>query len=69
MESAGFDLRCDVTRFLLEGIAQQDGFTFEKRQRLEQVMLFLETLWDDKSDASLASIVERADSRGGDELR
>lgn len=46
----GFDLRCDVTRFLLEGIAQQNGITFDKTRRIGQIKNFLEYLWDDDCD-------------------
>ncbi|SIN65565.1 transcriptional regulator, TetR family [Parasphingorhabdus marina DSM 22363] len=40
----GFDLRRDIVRFLLEGIAQQDGITFNERERKDSLVVFLKTL-------------------------
>lgn len=40
----GFDLRRDIVRFLLEGIAQQDGITYNERERKDSLLVFLKTL-------------------------
>lgn len=60
MDSVGFDLRRDVTRFLLEGIAQQNGITFNKSRRMKQIMTLLKYLWSDDSEDLLKDIVEQA---------
>ena len=60
IESVGFDLRRDVTRFLLEGIAQQNGITYKKTQRMKQIMTLLKYLWSDDSEELLEEVVERA---------
>ena len=39
-----FDLRRDVVRFLLEGVAQQDGITFNHDQRKGALLRFLKLL-------------------------
>lgn len=39
-----FDLRRDITRFLLEGIAQQDGITFNRQERTEGLLRFAKML-------------------------
>lgn len=41
---AGFDLRRDIVRFLSEGVAQQNGITFNERERTESLVLFLKAL-------------------------
>jgi AcrR family transcriptional regulator len=43
-ERVDFDLRRDVVRFLLEGIAQQDGITFNRDQRKGALLRFLKLL-------------------------
>ena len=62
LESVGFDLRRDVTRFLLEGVAQQNGITFNKARRMKQITTLLKYLWSDDSEELLEDIVERAKS-------
>ncbi|AOL22548.1 DNA-binding transcriptional regulator, AcrR family [Erythrobacter litoralis] len=39
-----FDLRRDVVRFLLEGVAQQDGITFNREERVGAMLRFLKLL-------------------------
>lgn len=43
-DSIEFDLRRDVVRFLLEGIAQQDGIVFRREQRIDAILRFLKVL-------------------------
>ena len=62
LESVGFDLRRDVTRFLLEGVAHQNGITFNKARRMKQITTLLKYLWSDDSEELLEDIVERAKS-------
>ena len=62
VDSVGFDLRRDVTRFLLEGIAQQNGIALNKSRRMKQIMTLLKYLWSDDSEELLKDIVERAKS-------
>ncbi|MEQ8689378.1 MAG: helix-turn-helix domain-containing protein [Pseudomonadales bacterium] len=52
----GFDLKRDIQRFLLEGIAQQDGITFNKRQRMRNILAFIKLCWTDEGQA----FIERA---------
>lgn len=42
----GFDLRRDIARFALEGLALQDGITFNKEQRTAELMWFLKLVFD-----------------------
>jgi AcrR family transcriptional regulator len=59
----GFDLRRDITRFLMEGLAQQDGITFNREQRMRELFGFLHVLYTDKRlDPVFADIVAGADS-------
>ena len=60
----GFDLRRDITRFALEGLAQQDGITFNKEQRTAELTWFLKLLWDSDSSGTL---VEAARARAAEE--
>ena len=61
--SPGFDLRRDITRFLMEGLAQQDGITFNHEQRMRELFGFLKLLYTDKRlDAVFADIVIAADN-------
>lgn len=54
----GFDLRRDITRFLMEGLAQQDGITFNREQRMQELLDFLRLLYTDKRlDPVFADIV------------
>lgn len=43
-DSVEFDLRRDIVRFLLEGIAQQDGIVFRREERLDAILRFLKML-------------------------
>ncbi len=47
-EDPGFDLRRDITRFALEGLAQQDGITFNEKKRKREMMWFLKLLFEDE---------------------
>jgi len=47
VSAPGFDLRRDITRFLLEGLAQQDGITFNQERRFGELMAFLKLLYMD----------------------
>ena len=59
----GFDLRRDITRFLMEGRAQQEGSTFNHEQRMRELFGFLKLLYTDKRlDAVFADIVIAADN-------
>ncbi len=42
----GFDLRRDLARFALEGLALQDGITFNTEQRTAELKWFLKLLFD-----------------------
>lgn len=42
----GFDLRRDIARFAMEGLALQDGITFNKEQRTAELMWFLKLVFD-----------------------
>ena len=61
--SPGFDLRRDLHRFLLEGMAQQNGITFNVEQRTSQLFAFLKLIWSDEGDAFVSRAVELADKR------
>ena len=54
-----FDLRRDVVRFLLEGVAQQDGITFNHDQRKGALLRFLKLLiGTEEGVALLRKVVE-----------
>ncbi|MCR9277709.1 MAG: TetR/AcrR family transcriptional regulator [Pseudomonadaceae bacterium] len=53
---SGFDLKRDIQRFLLEGIAQQNGITFSKRRRMRDILAFIKLCWTDEGQA----FIERA---------
>ena len=61
-ESPGFNLRRDLHRFLLEGMAQQDGITFDQGQRMAQLFAFLKLVWSDEGEAFVNLAVQRARS-------
>ena len=44
----GFDLKRDINRFLLEGIAQQDGITFNQQERMNNIIAFIKLCWSDE---------------------
>ena len=62
----GFDLKRDVHRFLLEGIAQQDGITFNRAKRMREVMAFLKLCWSDEGQAFIEQALKEA---SGDSTR
>ncbi|MEM9622523.1 MAG: helix-turn-helix domain-containing protein [Pseudomonadota bacterium] len=55
-----FDLRRDLHRFLLEGMAQQDGITFNKEERMGQLFAFLKLAWSEEGEAFLARALDEA---------
>lgn len=58
----GFDLRRDITRFLMEGLSQQDGITFNRERRMRELLGFLRLLYTDKRlDAVFADVVTGAE--------
>jgi len=60
-ESPGFHLRRDLHRFLLEGMAQQDGITFDQEQRMAQLFALLKLIWSDEGEAFVNRAVQRAE--------
>ena len=56
IDQPGFDLKRDINRFLLEGIAQQDGITFNRKKRMREIIAFLKLVWSDEGQA----FIERA---------
>ena len=56
----GFDLKRDIQRFLLEGIAQQEGITFNRRKRMKHILAFLKLIWSDEGQV----FIEQAITRG-----
>lgn len=67
VDAPGFDLRRDITRFLLEGIALQDGITFNREKRSAELMAFLSLLYQDDRFLPLLADAETmaADARPG----
>lgn len=43
-DSVEFDLRRDIVRFLLEGIAQQESMVFRREERIDAILRFLKVL-------------------------
>lgn len=66
-ETPGFDLRRDLTRFALEGLASQDGITFDKEKRTTELMCFLKVLFDD--EAASREVVKKAQQMAAGELK
>jgi AcrR family transcriptional regulator len=56
--SPAFDLRRDVHRFLMEGMAQQNGITFNEEKRKAELFAFLKLIWSDESEAFLQQAVD-----------
>lgn len=57
-QSPGFDLRRDITRFLLEGLAQQDGLSYDAARRKAAMIAFVKALAEDEDGrAFMAKIV------------
>ncbi|QTD57272.1 TetR/AcrR family transcriptional regulator [Parasphingorhabdus cellanae] len=48
-----FDLRRDIVRFLIEGIAQQNGITYNEHERKRALKTFLKTLFGSPSGVEL----------------
>ncbi|MCP5183810.1 MAG: TetR/AcrR family transcriptional regulator [Pseudomonadales bacterium] len=62
LNAPGFDLRRDIARFLMEGLAQQEGMTFDRERRFAELMQFLKALFSDPAiDPLLARIVREAE--------
>ncbi len=53
----GFDLRRDLARFALEGLAQQEGITYDQPQRFRALICLLKLMFDVEASGPL---VERA---------
>lgn len=73
----GFDLRRDLTRFALEGLAQQKGITFNRDKRMAELMWFLKVLWDEEISGDLvnkamemaaAELSAKTDQQGDDDV-
>ena len=52
-----FDLRRDLQRFLMEGIVQQDGITYDQPERLQQLLAVMKWIWSDEAETTLARAV------------
>lgn len=52
-DDPGFELRRDIGRFALEGLAQQDGITFDKEKRMSEFKWFLKLLFDSEYSGPL----------------
>lgn len=62
-QAPGFDLRRDVVRFAMEGLAQQDGIAFDKEIRTTQMLSLLKLLFDpEASDSLVTRAIEMAAS-------
>ena len=57
-DSPVFGLRRDLNRFLLEGLAQQDGITFNQEQRMAELLAFLKLVWSDEGETFLERAVD-----------
>lgn len=44
VEAPWFDLRRDIVRYLLEGLAHQDGLSFDAERRFAKIMAFLKVM-------------------------
>lgn len=57
----GFDLRRDIMRFLMEGLAQQYGITFNREQRMNELFGFLKLPYTgERLDSVFADILDTA---------
>jgi AcrR family transcriptional regulator len=56
---AGFDLRRDITRFLLEGLAQQDGLSYDAPRRKSAMIAFVKALAEDEDGQALLARIVR----------
>ena len=57
-----FDLRRDLHRFLLEGMAQQGGITYDQELRKERLFAFLKLVWSDAGEAFLQQAVDAGEA-------
>ena len=57
-----FDLRRDLHRFLLEGMAQQNGITYDHERRVNQLIATLKLLWSDAGEDFLRHVVEQTET-------
>ncbi|MEE4206264.1 MAG: helix-turn-helix domain-containing protein [Erythrobacter sp.] len=58
-DNVEFDLRRDIVRFLLEGVAQQDGITFNREERTGAMLRFLKMLIGTEEGVTLLRKVAR----------
>jgi AcrR family transcriptional regulator len=58
-ERPDFDLRRDVLRFLIEGLVQQEGVVYNRKQRLEAIRRFLRLLVSSPEGEALLERVVR----------
>lgn len=65
-QSPVFDLRRDIHRFLLEGMAQQDGITFNVDKRKSELFAFLKLIWSDEAEEFLQQAVDQANLQSED---
>ncbi|MEQ8412140.1 MAG: TetR/AcrR family transcriptional regulator [Erythrobacter sp.] len=64
-DNVEFDLRRDIVRFLLEGVAQQDGITFNRDERVGAMLRFLKHLiGTEEGIALLRKVVAGAGQEG-----
>ncbi len=55
-----FDLRRDIHRLVLEGLAKQDGIAFDVERRSDELFAFLKLLWSDQGEKFLAKVLDRS---------
>lgn len=58
-KAPGFNLRRDITRFALEGLAHQDGITFDREQRTAELMSLIKLIWDDSVSGDLIALAQK----------
>ena len=63
-DAPGFDLKRDINRFLLEGIAQQNGITFNRERRMREIIAFIKLCWSDEGQAFIERAIQRAEDGG-----
>lgn len=63
VEVPWFDLRRDIVRFLLEGLAQQDGLSFDAERRRSMIINFLKVLSTSREAEALLRKAEEWASR------
>ena len=66
-QAAGFHVRRDVTRFLLDGLATHGWITENAQARKDALLTFLKMLMTDpNAEALLSKVAEKCDERGRD---